>query len=251
MGYYDLSKEQRVQLYDTMKDNISHDIIENKLEYIYKYAADKDTYIRKNTYLIMGRLYHTNPPFQEIIIRISEKLLTNENEKIRQTIVNCLGEIGKIDARNVLDFFEIAIHDEHHSVRNAVIGSLKKMGQVNPEPILTFTKKFLHHPEPEIRREVIHGIELRGRTHPEEVLPLLKEVQFEHVKRVRNMVIHVLGQISYKENCLEKVIQALSEWENIAIVEEAIIEILDVHVRYKDFSVKTYEQAKEYINNHL
>ncbi|QGQ46012.1 HEAT repeat domain-containing protein [Metabacillus sediminilitoris] len=79
------------------------------------------------------------------------------------------------------------------------------MGQVNPEPILTFSENYLHHPAPEIRRQVIHGIELRGRTHPEEVLPLLKEVQFERVKRVRNMVIQVLGQISYKENCLEKV----------------------------------------------
>lgn len=247
MGYYDLSKAERVQLYNTLEENILINITKEKLDYILLYAADRDTYIRKNTYLILGRLYDANPSFQSRIIQMLGQLLKNENEKIRQTMVNCLGEIGKKDAEKVLEMFEIALFDKHHSVRNAVIRSLKKMGEVNPIPILNFAKKYLHHPEAEIRREVIHGFELRGRTHPEEVLPLLKEVQFEKVKRVRNMVIHVLGQISYKKDCLEKVVQALREWENKELVDEALVEILDVHIRYKDFSVKTYAEAKQYI----
>ncbi len=247
MGYYDLTKDERVQFYSKMKDDILIDITENKLHYILLYAADSDTYIRKNTYLILGRLHDSNPSFQSKIIKILGKLMSNENEKVRQTTVNCLGEIGKKDAEIALKFFETALFDKHHSVRNAVIGSLKKMGQVNPKPILSFAKKYLHHPEAEIRREVIHGIELRGRTHPEEVLPLLEEVQFEKVKRVRNMVIHVLGQISYKKGCLEKVVQALLKWGNKELVDEALVEILDIHDRYQDFSVKTYQEAKEYI----
>ena len=251
MGYYDLSKAERVQFYNKMEEHILLDLAEDTLQYILLYSSDQDTYIRKNTYLILGRLYEANPSFQRKIIQNLEQLLKNDNEKIRQTMVNCLGEIGKKDAEKVLECFEIALFDQHHSVRNAVIGSLKKMGEVNPKPILSFAKKFLHHPEAEIRREVIHGIELRGRTHPEEVLPLLEEVQFEKVKRVRNMVIHVLGQISYKEGCLEKVVQALREWENKALVSEALEEILDVHIRYKDFSMKTYEEAKVYIENHF
>ena len=125
------------------------------------------------------------------------------------------------------------------------------MGQVNSKPILSFAKKYIQHPEAEIRREVIHGIELRGRTHPEEVLPLLEEVQFEKVSRVRNMVIHVLGQISYKKGCLEKVVQALLKWENKELVNEALVKILEIHVRYKDFSDKTYQEAKEYIEEHF
>jgi HEAT repeat protein len=102
--------------------------------------------------------------------------------------------------------FEKALKDEHHSVRNAVIGALKQMGQKNPEPTFNFAKKHLKDDDPKIRREIVHGIELRGRTHPEEVLPLLEELQNEKVKEVRKMVIHVIGQISYKKGCLEKVI---------------------------------------------
>ncbi|MGO4889921.1 sister chromatid cohesion protein PDS5 [Anaerobacillus sp. MEB173] len=251
MGYYDLTKDERVQFYSKMKDDILIDLTENKLHYILLYASDSDTYVRKNTYLILGRMYDSNPSIQSEIIQILRNLMNNENEKIRQTAVNCLGEIGKRDAVIVLEFFEAALFDKHHSVRNAVIGSLKKMGQVNPKPILSFAKKFLHHPEAEIRREVIHGVELRGRTHPEEVLPLLEEVQFEKVKRVRNMVIHVLGQISYKKGCLETVVQALLKWDNKELVNEALVEILDIHVRYQDFSVKTYQEAKEYIETHF
>jgi len=249
MGYYDLSKTERIHFYNTMEENILKDITEEKVDYILMYAADPDTYIRKNTYLILGRLYNANPSLQSRMIQTLGQLLENNNEKIRQTMVNCLGEIGKKEAEKVLELFEKALFDPHHSVRNAVIGSLKKMGEVNPKPVLNFAKKYLHHPEAEIRREVIHGIELRGRTHPEEVLPLLKEVQFEKGKRVRNMVIHVLGQISYKKDCLEKVVQDLREWENKELVDEALVEILDVHIRYNDFSVKTYSEAKLYIEN--
>ncbi|MDE5416021.1 HEAT repeat domain-containing protein [Alkalihalobacterium chitinilyticum] len=251
MGYYDLTKEERVQFYNSMKDEILIDITENNLQYIPMYSSNSDTYIRKNTYLILGRLYDTNPSFQNRIIQILRELMKSENEKVRQTAVNGLGEIGKKDAGMVLECFETALVDQHHSVRNAVIGSLKKMGQANPKPILSFAKKHLHHPEAEIRREVIHGIELRGRTHPEEVLPLLEEVQFEKVKRVKNMVIHVFGQISYKKGCLEKVVSALLKWENKELVNEALVEILDVHVRYQDFSDKTYQKAKEYIDSHF
>ncbi len=79
--------------------------------------------------------------------------------------------------------------------------------------------KFLNHPGPKIRREMIHGIELRGRTHPEEVLPLLAEVQHDPNKKIREMVVHVLGQISYKKGCLEKVVGALKIWENRELVQ--------------------------------
>ncbi|MCE5214956.1 MAG: HEAT repeat domain-containing protein [Methanobacterium sp.] len=83
------------------------------------------------------------------------------------------------------------------------------MGQKNPQPTLEFTRRFLHDEDPEVRKKVIHGIELRGRTHPEDILPLLEEVQDEDDQNVRKMIIHVLGQISYKNGCLEKVAAAL------------------------------------------
>lgn len=49
------------------------------------------------------------------------------------------------------------------------------------------------------------------------------------------MVIHVLGPINYKEGCLEKVVQILRRWENKALVDEALEEILYVSYPLKEF----------------
>lgn len=126
---------------------------------------------------------------EKIILRLLDAMLKDRNERVRQTSVYALGEIGKKDADNVIKPFEKALVDKHHSVRNAVIGALKQMGLKNPVPTFKFAKMHGHDGDPKIRREIIHGIELRGRTHPEEVLPLLKELQNEKVKTVRDMII--------------------------------------------------------------
>jgi hypothetical protein len=65
------------------------------------------------------------------------------------------------------------------------------------------------------------------------------------------MIVHVLGQISYKKGCLEKVISALRTWENREIVEKALKEILDVHKRYERFSAKSYCEARDYIERQI
>jgi hypothetical protein len=108
----------------------------------------------------------------------------------------------------------------------------------------------MDHNDPEVRKKVIHGIELRGRTHPEDVLPLLKELQDENNPQVRKMLIHVLGQISYKRGCLEKVTSALKTWKNRKLVEDAIHYILEVHKNYP-FSAMTPEEAKKYLKTNF
>jgi len=177
-------------------------------------------------------------------------MFEDNNERVRQTSVYALGEIGKKDADIVFTPFEKALIDKHHSVRNAMVGALKQMGLKNPIPTFKFAKKHLHDDDPNIRREIIHGIELMGRTHPEEVLPLLKELQNEKVKTVRDMIIHVIGQISYKKGCLEIVVENLNSWTNKELVIDASNEIVKVHTRYK-FSARTTEEANEYIQKHL
>jgi hypothetical protein len=57
----------------------------------------------------------------------------------------------------------------------------------------------------------------------------------------------VIGQIAYKKGCLETVIADLNKWENKELVRDALEEIIDVHDRYKDFAIKTQEEAIEYI----
>ena len=61
------------------------------------------------------------------------------------------------------------------------------------------------------------------------------------------MVIHVLGQISYKKGCLEKVVLALKGWGDKEMVKSVLKEILSVHKRYERFSARSHEEALEYI----
>jgi vesicle coat complex subunit len=246
MSFYDLPKEKREELVKKIEIDIEKNLENNDNKNIYKYSSDSDTYIRKNAYTALGRIYQNRENLRDEILHLLDGMLTIEDEKIRQTSVYALGEIGKNDTNKMIKIFQKALEDESSSVRNAVIGSLKQMGEKNPEPTLKFAWNYLHHPNPEVRREMVHGIELRGRTHPEEVIPLLEELQNEENKKVRKTIIHVLGQISYKKGCLEKVVAALKNWENQEIVHEALKEIIEVHKRYK-FAFKSPQEAENYI----
>lgn len=230
--------------------SIHCDIQKNKLVEITSYFSDEDTYIRKAGYQAIGKIFKANRNLQNKIIGILKILAAHKNHYIRKTTINAAGEIGMSEFEKVEPFFDKALFDEHHAVRNAVIGSVKKMGEKNPKPVLKWAKKYLHHPDKEIRREICHGIELRGRTHPQDILPLLKELQNDKTARVRNTLTHVLGQIAYKQGCLETVIENLNSWENKKLVEEALKEIIDVHNRYKDFAVLTEQQAAKYIHKY-
>lgn len=248
MTYYDLSRVQRATVVTDMTGVILSELNSRKHKQIYIYFNNSDTYIRKNAYLIIGKIFFENTDLQHRIIGLLKVLLKEESHYIRQTVINAAGEIGKRNFQLVMDFFDIGLFDKHHAPRNAVIGSIKKMGEVNPKPVLEWAKKYLRHPDKEIRREICHGIELRGRKHPEDILPLLKELEHDKTARVRNTLIHVLGQIAYKKGCLATVITDLKTWENKQLVAEAIGEIIDVHHRYRNFAVMTQEEARDYIN---
>ena len=251
MAFYDLDKLERIQLVNKIGQSILKDVQTGKSNHILQYFSDEDTYIRKAGYQAIGKIYLANKPLRHEILQLLNKLFEHPNEKIRQTAINSAGEIGMTDFKPIEHLMEQGLFDTHHSVRNAVIGSIKKMGEKNPVPVLTFARRFLHHQDKEIRREICHGIELRGRKYPQDVLPLLKELQGDKTARVRNTLVHVLGQIAYKKGCLEIVVAELKTWHNKELVADAIEEIIDVHDRYKDFAVKTQEQAIAYIENHF
>ncbi len=250
MGFYDLPKAERAELVQKIEDTLAIDLQKGDRTMILRYFSDEDTYIRKAAYLGIGRLYLKQKSLRPIILSRLEGLLDSELPKVRQTTINSAGEIGMTNFDIVRSFFDSGLFDAHHSVRNAVIGSLKKMGQKNPKPTLGWASTYLRHKDKEVRREICHGIELRGRTHPQDILPMLAELQFDSTARVRNTLIHVLGQIAYKKGCLATVVRALNSWENKALVEEALDEIVDVHERYKNFSALSQEEAINYIQNH-
>ena len=247
MAFYDNSKEQRVVIVAEMDREVAHAVATGTDTTLLAYFADEDTYIRKTAYLSIGKLYKTDAAHLPAILKTLRKHFISPEARVRQTVVNAAGEIGKYDFDAVQDFFDTGLFDDHHSVRNAVIGSMKKMGEKNPAPVIAWSKKYLHHPDKEIRREICHGIELRGRTHPQDILPLLKELQFDTTRRVRWTLVHVIGQIAYKKGCLETVMHDILQWENQALVNDAIAEIIDVHHRYRNFSFYTQDEAREVI----
>jgi len=247
MAFYDLSKLERSELVTKISQNIFDDLQTSRVNAFLTYFADDDTYLRKSAYLTVGRIYAANSTLQNQIIKTLKSLSAEDNFKIRQTVINAAGEIGKHDFEIVQELFDKGLFDTHHSPRNAVIGSIKKMGEVNPVPVLAWAKKYLHHANKEIRREICHGIELRGRKHPADILPLLRELQFDKTRRVRSTLVHVIGQIAYKKECIETVISHLKDWENKELVTEALKEILEVHHRYSDFAAISQKQAEKYL----
>ncbi|MBO9153717.1 HEAT repeat domain-containing protein [Chitinophaga sp. GCM10012297] len=248
MAYYDLPKAERTAMAQRMEEEIAGEVAAGRAALLLRYAADEDTYVRKNVYLALGRLYAREPA--KVLKTIAEMFVSAE-PKVRQTAVNAAGEIGRKDFGPVRDVMDAGLKDAHHIVRNAVIGSVKKMGEKNPVPVLAWAQTYLTHPDKEIRREICHGIELRGRTHPQDVLPLLQALEMDTTARVRNTLVHVIGQIAYKKGCLETVTAHLKGWKNKQLVKEALDEIVSVHERYAQFAAKTQAEALEYITKHF
>ena len=251
MPFYDIDKPERNKLVEQINKEILSEINTSSTKNILLYFSDEDTYIRKTAYLAIGRIYKANHQLRISVLYLLTNLFKSDNEKIRQTAINAAGEIGIIDFPPIENLMEKGLFDAHHSVRNAVIGSIKKMGEKNPVPTLAFAHRFLHHEDFEIRREICHGIELRGRTHPQDILWMLKELQHDKKPRVRNTLIHVLGQIAYKKGCLATVIKELKTWDNKELVQEALAEIIDVHHRYRNFTILTQSEAIAFIEKNI
>ncbi|MCK8479133.1 HEAT repeat domain-containing protein [Psychroserpens algicola] len=248
MGFYDLKKSERDELVKQINDVIASDLKHGQSQNSISYFSDEDTYIRKSAYLAIGKIFYKHPDLQSAIFSVLDTLMQSEDELIRQTVINAAGEIGKFHFDKVQHYMDTGLFDQHHRVRNAVIGSIKKMGEKNPVPVLAWCKTYLKHPNKEIRREICHGIELRGRTHPQDILPLLKTLEFDDTKRVSDTLVHVLGQIAYKNGCLNTVVAHLNTWKNKALIEKALDEIVDVHHRYKKFAVLSQDEAIRYID---
>ena len=251
MAYYDLSDQERKQLYNKMESEISKEISSGETTSIEKYSSDSDTYIRKNCYLILGRLYKSQNNYKKIL-SILDKLAKSRNEKIRQTVVYTLGEIGKHDFESVENRINIFINDSHHSVKNGLTGAIKQMGEKNPKPVFDWIKTILNECNQDMKIRILHGLELRGRTHPEELLPLLKNILKENVtKKTKKMLVHIIGQISYKKGCLEKVIKEIKTWNDKEFISECKKEIIEVHKKYARFSILKIDEVNNYLSNNL
>lgn len=110
MGFYDLSKTERKKLVNEIEGNILQEVLDlssitenNDIiipETIWNYSLDNDTYIRKNAYLAIGRIYSAYNEFDRVILRLLDVMLEDKNEKVRQTSVYAIGRNWKERCRN-------------------------------------------------------------------------------------------------------------------------------------------------------
>lgn len=247
MKFYDLAKDERIKLTTQIEDAVGYAVKNSKIEGILEYATDKDTYIRRNVSLSFGKIYRAEKNLRKKILSILRLLYDHSDVKVRQVAVYAAGEIGKVNFDDVTEILEKALFDSHHAVLNALTGALKQGGSKNPVPTVEFIKKHVKNVEAGIQVKLLHGLELRGRTHPEEILPILAEYQDESRAQIVKMVVHILGQISYKQGCLTKVLDALKSWHNKKLVAMALKEISTVHRNYAKFSSLSPEEMQEII----
>ena len=71
MAFYDLTKEERMALVETMTDKILISLQNNSRQGIIAYFSNEDTYIRKNAYLSIGKLFYKYKFLQNQIFSIS------------------------------------------------------------------------------------------------------------------------------------------------------------------------------------
>lgn len=252
MGYYDLPAPERKRLYARMERGITRDISAGRSDTIEKYASNEDTYIRKNCYLILGRLYYADVTARKQVLTTLDELSRSADPLIRQTAVFALGEIGKQDFNTVEQRLSSFLRETHPAVKKGLTGAIKQMGEKNPRPVFAWARAGLSGFDADLKTRILHGLELRGRTHPEDLLPVLKRVLTEDADRkTGRMVVHIVGQISYKKGCLEKVLDELDTWEDKELVAECAGEIIDVHKRYARFSAVTPREAARYVRERL
>ena len=106
MAFYDLPKQERIHVVAKMSNDILNEIESAEFKSTFSYFSNEDTYIRKAAYLSLGRLYFTNKALQPKIIQMLNVFMLQDDFKIRQTVINAAGEIGKRDFEIVQHFFD-------------------------------------------------------------------------------------------------------------------------------------------------
>ena len=95
MPFYDLTKDERTKAVELIDSTIRVELQRGNLINTIQYFSDPDTYIRKSAYLSIGRIYSSDKNLRPKITQILTTLISHDDYKIRQTVINAAGEIGK------------------------------------------------------------------------------------------------------------------------------------------------------------
>lgn len=122
-------KEAKDKFLEALRADIELDLARGTYDNIRKYASDTDEYVRKNTYIILGKIYSTHFHLKDQVYFAVDKLLKDANSQIRQTAVLTFGELMKLDPRRAIDLLTKVRPSDILWLPREVIDIVRKMGR--------------------------------------------------------------------------------------------------------------------------
>ena len=98
----ELPKEARDKFLEVLRAEIELDLAKGTYDNIRRYASDTDEFVRKNTYIILGKIYSTHFDLKDKVYFAVDKLVKDTNSQIRHTAVQAVGELMKLDPRKAV-----------------------------------------------------------------------------------------------------------------------------------------------------
>ena len=102
MKFSELPKEAKDKFLEALRLDIERDLAKGTYENIKKYASDTDEFVRKNTYLILGKYFSTQIELKDKVYFTVDQLLRDANSQIRQTAVLAFSEMMKFDPKKTI-----------------------------------------------------------------------------------------------------------------------------------------------------
>jgi hypothetical protein len=102
MKISELPKEAKDKFLEVLRTEIELDLAKGTVDNIRKYASDTDEFVRKNTYIILGKYFSTQIQLRDKVYFAVDQLLRDTNSQIRQTAVLAFSEMMKFDPKKTI-----------------------------------------------------------------------------------------------------------------------------------------------------
>lgn len=129
MKISELPKEAKDRFLEALRADIELDLARGTYENIRKYASDTDEYVRKNTYIVLGKIYSTHFHLKDQVYFAVDKLLKDTNSQIRQTAVLAFGELMKLEPKRAIDLLVKVKPSDILWLPREVLEIARKMGR--------------------------------------------------------------------------------------------------------------------------
>lgn len=130
MKFSDLPKEARDKFLEVLRLDIERDLTEGTDRSIQRYASSTDEFVRRNTYLILGKLYSTHFDLKDKVYFTVDKLLKDANNQVRETAVMTFGELMRLDPRKAVGLVARLRPSDLLSLPKEVLDQLRKLGKL-------------------------------------------------------------------------------------------------------------------------